>query len=73
MSNEIEHLDSISSFYAKGDAMDELMMDREIDLIKRYPVKEQEMHWEIGLARARHRGFLRYSTFGSSEVVMNNI
>lgn len=37
MSNEVEHLDSISSFYEKGDLMDELMIEREIDLIKRYP------------------------------------
>ncbi len=38
MSSEVEHLDSISSFYERGDAMDELMIDREIDLIKRYPI-----------------------------------
>ncbi|MEP7154219.1 MAG: class I SAM-dependent methyltransferase [Betaproteobacteria bacterium] len=33
---EIEHLESISAFYEKGDYMDELMIDREIDIIKRY-------------------------------------
>ncbi|MDP2685278.1 MAG: class I SAM-dependent methyltransferase [bacterium] len=36
---EIEHLESISSFYEKGDHMDELMVDREIEIIKRYHVK----------------------------------
>ncbi len=33
---EIEHLESISAFYEKGDHMDELMIDREIEIIKRY-------------------------------------
>ncbi len=33
---EIEHLDSISAFYEKGDYMDELMIDREIQIIKQY-------------------------------------
>lgn len=38
MSNkEIEHLESISAFYEKGDYMDELMLDREIELIKQFP------------------------------------
>ena len=32
---EIEHLDGISSFYEKGDYMDELMIEREIEIIKR--------------------------------------
>lgn len=33
---EIEHLESISAFYEKGDHMDELMIDREIEIIKQY-------------------------------------
>jgi 2-polyprenyl-3-methyl-5-hydroxy-6-metoxy-1,4-benzoquinol methylase len=33
---EIEHLESISPFYEKGDYMDELMIEREIEIIKRY-------------------------------------
>lgn len=33
---EVEYLESISSFYEKGDYMDELMMDREVEIIKRY-------------------------------------
>jgi len=33
---EIEHLDSFNPFYEKGDHMDELMIEREIDIIKRY-------------------------------------
>ena len=35
---EIAHLESISSFYEKGDYMDELMIDREIDIIKQFYV-----------------------------------
>jgi 2-polyprenyl-3-methyl-5-hydroxy-6-metoxy-1,4-benzoquinol methylase len=38
---EIEHLDSISAFYEKGDHMDELMIDREIEIIKRYSAKDK--------------------------------
>ena len=33
---EIEHLESISAFYEKGDHMDELMIEREFEIIKRY-------------------------------------
>lgn len=33
---EIEHLESINPFYEKGDHMDELMIEREIEIIKRY-------------------------------------
>lgn len=33
---EIEHLDSISAFYEKGNYMDELMIEREIEIIKQY-------------------------------------
>lgn len=33
---EIEHLESISAFYEKGDYMDELMIDREIEIIRQY-------------------------------------
>lgn len=37
MSNkEIEHLESINPFYEKGDYMDQLMIDREIEIIRRY-------------------------------------
>ena len=34
---EIEQLESFSKFYEKGDYMDELMMDREIEIIKQFP------------------------------------
>jgi len=33
---EIEHLESVSSFYEKADPMDELMVDREIEIIKQH-------------------------------------
>lgn len=33
---EIEHLESINLFYEKGDYMDRLMIDREIEIIQRY-------------------------------------
>jgi 2-polyprenyl-3-methyl-5-hydroxy-6-metoxy-1,4-benzoquinol methylase len=35
-SKEIEHLESINPFYEKGDYMDRLMIDREIELIQQY-------------------------------------
>lgn len=34
MKSEIQKLEEISDFYAKGDLMDELLVDREIELIK---------------------------------------
>lgn len=33
---EIAHLESINAFYERGDYMDELMIEREMDIIKRY-------------------------------------
>ena len=36
---EIKHLESINSFYAKGNYMDELSIEREIELIQQYPTK----------------------------------
>lgn len=36
MKNEIEHLESINDFYEKGDHMDEMLVEREIELIKKY-------------------------------------
>ncbi|ATX80288.1 2-polyprenyl-3-methyl-5-hydroxy-6-metoxy-1,4-benzoquinol methylase [Mariprofundus aestuarium] len=44
---EIDHLESISTFYEKGDYMDELMMDREIELIKQYPTEGKSV-LEVG-------------------------
>ena len=44
---EIEHLESINSFYAKGDRMDELMIEREMEFIKRYDF-EGKCALEIG-------------------------
>jgi 2-polyprenyl-3-methyl-5-hydroxy-6-metoxy-1,4-benzoquinol methylase len=34
--NEITHLESFNSFYEKGDYMDRLMIEREIEIISRY-------------------------------------
>ena len=33
---EIEHLESINPFYEKGDYMDQLMIEREMEIIRRY-------------------------------------
>lgn len=44
---EIEHLESISAFYEKGDYMDELMIDREIEIIRRYAT-EGKSALEVG-------------------------
>jgi 2-polyprenyl-3-methyl-5-hydroxy-6-metoxy-1,4-benzoquinol methylase len=35
---EIAHLESINPFYEKGDYMDQLMIEREIEIIKRYEI-----------------------------------
>jgi 2-polyprenyl-3-methyl-5-hydroxy-6-metoxy-1,4-benzoquinol methylase len=45
--NEIAHLESINPFYEKGDHMDELMIEREIEIIKRYDF-EGKSALEIG-------------------------
>ncbi len=34
--NEIKHLEAFTSFYQNGDYMDDLLIDREMDLIRRY-------------------------------------
>lgn len=44
---EVEHLEQFNKFYEKGDYMDELMMDREIEIIKQYPT-EGKSAIEIG-------------------------
>jgi len=38
---EIAHLESINPFYEKGDYMDDLMIEREIQIITRYVVREK--------------------------------
>lgn len=38
---EIAHLESINPFYEKGDYMDDLMIEREIEIITRYVVQEK--------------------------------
>lgn len=44
---EIEHLESINLFYEKGDYMDRLMIDREMEIIKRY-VRPDASALEVG-------------------------
>ncbi len=44
---EVAHLESINPFYAKGDYMDELMIEREIELIRRYNL-EGKSALEVG-------------------------
>jgi len=44
---EIEHLESISSFYEEGDYMDELSIEREVELIRQYPISGKEV-LEVG-------------------------
>lgn len=34
--DEIQHLESITPFYQEGDPMDELLIEREMDLVRRY-------------------------------------
>jgi 2-polyprenyl-3-methyl-5-hydroxy-6-metoxy-1,4-benzoquinol methylase len=44
---EIEHLESINSFYQKGDYMDQLSIEREIEIILQYPTKNKSV-LEVG-------------------------
>lgn len=44
---EVIHLESINPFYEKGDYMDELMIEREIEIIKRYDI-EGKSALEVG-------------------------
>ena len=44
---EIAHLESINPFYEKGDYMDELMIERETEIIRRY-VTEGKCALEVG-------------------------
>jgi 2-polyprenyl-3-methyl-5-hydroxy-6-metoxy-1,4-benzoquinol methylase len=44
---EIAHLESINFFYEKGDYMDELMIEREVEIIKKY-ITESGTALEIG-------------------------
>lgn len=44
---EIAHLESINPFYEKGDHMDELMIEREMEIIKRYNC-ENKSALEVG-------------------------
>lgn len=68
MSNkEIEHLESINSFYEKGDYMDELMIEREIEIIKRYDHKGKSA-LEIGCGSGSSTEKL-CGLFGDLEVV----
>jgi 2-polyprenyl-3-methyl-5-hydroxy-6-metoxy-1,4-benzoquinol methylase len=44
---ETEHLESINPFYEKGDYMDQLSIDREIEIIRQYP-SEGKSVLEVG-------------------------
>ncbi|MDX8128381.1 class I SAM-dependent methyltransferase [Methylomonas sp. EFPC1] len=68
MSNkEIEHLETISAFYEKGDYMDELMIDREIEIIKRYSA-EGKSALEVGCGSGSSTEKL-YKIFRDIEVI----
>lgn len=64
---EIEHLESISAFYEKGDRMDELMIEREIEIIKQYPT-EGKRALEVGCGSGSSTEKL-YQLFNEIEVV----
>lgn len=63
---EIQHLESINSFYEKGDYFDEILIEREIDLIKQYPPYSSAI--EIGCGNGYSTERL-YKLFDSYEVV----
>ncbi|MBI5792004.1 MAG: class I SAM-dependent methyltransferase [Rhodocyclales bacterium] len=45
---EIRHLESITPFYQEGDAMDRLLIDREMDIVRRYCPGEGKCALEVG-------------------------
>jgi SAM-dependent methyltransferase len=64
---EIERLEKVSSFYEKGDLMDELVIDREVELIKKI-CYSWENAIEIGCGNGYSTEKL-YRLFGKYEVV----
>jgi len=64
---EIEHLESINAFYKKGDYMDELMINREIEIIKQYYI-EGKNALEVGCGSGSSTEKL-YKIFNDIEVV----
>ena len=64
---EIAHLESINPFYEKGDHMDELMIEREIEIIKRYNL-EGKSALEVGCGSGLSTEKL-YELFQDIEVV----
>ena len=74
MKKEIQHLESINEFYTKGDRMDEMMIDREVELIKSYS-KEGLKVLEVGCGNGYSTERL-YKLFDSYEMIepsKNNI
>lgn len=45
---EIQHLESITPFYQGGDYMDELLVEREMDIIRRFCHGENKLALEVG-------------------------
>lgn len=45
---EIRHLESITPFYREGDAMDQLLIDREMDIIRRFCEVDGKSALEVG-------------------------
>lgn len=45
---EVQHLESITPFYREGDYMDELLIEREMDFIRRYCERENKAALEVG-------------------------
>lgn len=64
---EIEHLESISSFYEEGDYMDELSIEREIELIQQYSTDGKEV-LEVGCGNGYSTERL-YKIFNNYEVI----
>lgn len=64
---EIAHLESINPFYEKGDHMDELMIEREIEIIKRYDFEEKSA-LEVGCGSGLSTEKLR-ALFSDIEVI----
>jgi len=61
---EVQHLESITPFYREGDRMDELLIEREMDIVRRFCQGEGKWVLEVGCGNG-------YSTRRLSEIFGN--
>ncbi len=71
---EVKHLESISAFYEKGDYMDELMIEREVEIIKRYDLNgKSALEIGCGSGSSTEKLFPLFKDFDVIEPSLKNI